>query len=54
MSRIKLAWHLAQTGNKTNAYRILQGKSEGKRPPGASRHRWLDNIKMQELRFSNH
>jgi hypothetical protein len=28
------------------AYRILVGKPEGKRPLGRSRHRWMDNIKM--------
>jgi hypothetical protein len=29
-----------------NAYRILVGKLEGKRPLGRSRRRWVDNIKM--------
>jgi hypothetical protein len=29
-----------------NAYRILVGKSEGRRPLGRPRHRWEDNIKM--------
>jgi hypothetical protein len=29
---------------KRNAYRILVGKPEGKRPLGRSRHRWEDNI----------
>jgi hypothetical protein len=29
-----------------NAYRILVGKSEGRRPLGRPRHRWVDNIKM--------
>jgi hypothetical protein len=29
-----------------NAYRILVGKPEGKRPLGRSRHRRKDNIKM--------
>jgi len=28
------------------AYRILVGKSGGKRPLGEPRHRWEDNIKM--------
>jgi len=27
-------------------YRVLVGKSEGKRPLGRSRHRWEDNINM--------
>jgi hypothetical protein len=33
-------------GAKGNAYRILVGKSEEKRPLGKSRHRWEDNIKI--------
>jgi hypothetical protein len=32
-------------GEKRNAYGILVGKPEGKRPPGRPRRRWLDNIK---------
>jgi hypothetical protein len=31
---------------KRNAYGILVGKLEGKRPLGRLRHRWLHNIKM--------
>jgi hypothetical protein len=33
-------------GPKMNAYRILVGKPEGKRPLGRSRRRSVDNIKM--------
>jgi hypothetical protein len=33
-------------GAKGNAYSILVGKPEGKRPLGKPRHRWVDNIKM--------
>jgi hypothetical protein len=29
-----------------NAYRILVGKPEGKRPLGRPRRRWMDNIKI--------
>jgi hypothetical protein len=29
-----------------NAYRILVGKPEGKRPLGRPRHGWVDNIRM--------
>jgi hypothetical protein len=31
---------------KRNAYRILVGKPEGKRPLGRPRRRWEDNIRM--------
>jgi hypothetical protein len=33
-------------GETKNAYRILMGKPEGKRPLGRLRRRWVDNIKM--------
>jgi hypothetical protein len=33
-------------GEKKNAYRILVGKPEGKRPLGRHRRRWEDNIRM--------
>jgi hypothetical protein len=33
-------------GEKRNAYRLLVGKPEGKRPLGRPRHRWMDNIRM--------
>jgi hypothetical protein len=31
---------------RRNAYRILGGMPEGKRPLGRPRRRWVDNIKM--------
>jgi hypothetical protein len=31
-------------GVKRNAYRILVGKPEGKRPLGRPRHRWVHNV----------
>jgi hypothetical protein len=43
---MRLAGHLARTGKKRNAYRISLGKPERKRPLERSRHRWVDNIKM--------
>jgi hypothetical protein len=33
-------------GEKRNAYMLLVGKLEGKRPLGKQRHRWVDNIKV--------
>jgi hypothetical protein len=33
-------------GETRNAYRILVGKPEGKRPQGRPRCRWVDNIRM--------
>jgi hypothetical protein len=33
-------------GEKRNAYSILVGKPEGKRPLGRPRRRWVDNIKI--------
>jgi hypothetical protein len=31
---------------KGEAYRVLVGKPEGKRPPGRPRRRWENNIKI--------
>jgi hypothetical protein len=31
-------------GEKRNAYRLMAGKPEGRRPLGRPRRRWLDNI----------
>jgi hypothetical protein len=36
-------------GEKRNVYRLLVGKSEGKRPLGRPSRRWIDNIKMNLL-----
>jgi hypothetical protein len=33
----------AAMGQKRNAYRLLVGKQEGKRPLGRPRRRWVDN-----------
>jgi hypothetical protein len=37
--RMRWAGHVARIGAKRNAYRILVGKLEGKRPLGRPRHR---------------
>jgi hypothetical protein len=44
--RMRWAVHVARMGEKRNAYSILVGKPEGKRPLGRPRSRWVDNIKM--------
>jgi hypothetical protein len=44
--RMRWARHVARMGEKRNAYRLLVGKPEGKRPLGRPRRRWVDNIKM--------
>ena len=33
-------------GGDRGIYRVLVGKTDGKRPLGRPRHRWEDNIKM--------
>jgi hypothetical protein len=38
--------NVARMAAKMNAYRLLVGKPEGKRPLGRQRRRWVDNIKM--------
>jgi hypothetical protein len=43
--RMRWAGHIAQMRKKRNAYRILVGKPEGKRPLGRPRRGWEDNIK---------
>jgi hypothetical protein len=44
--RMRWAGHVARMREKRNAYRLLVGKSEGSRPLGSPRHRWVDNIRM--------
>jgi hypothetical protein len=44
--RMRWAGHVARIGEKRNAYRILVGKPERRRPVGRPRRRWADNIKI--------
>jgi hypothetical protein len=44
--RMRWAEHVARMGEKRNAYRLLVGKPEGKRPLGRPRHMWVNNIRM--------
>jgi hypothetical protein len=48
LRRMRWAGHVARMRAKMNAYRILVGKPEAKRPLGQPQHtsRWVDNIKM--------
>jgi hypothetical protein len=48
--RMRWVGHVARMREKRNAYRILVGKPEGKRPLRRPRCRWVDNIKM-DLRY---
>jgi hypothetical protein len=47
--RMRWVEHVARMGEKRNAYRLLVGKPERKRPLGRPRRRWVDNIKMDLL-----
>jgi hypothetical protein len=47
--RMRWTGHVARMGEKRNAYRLLVGKAERKRPLGRPRHRWVDNIRMDLL-----
>jgi hypothetical protein len=44
--RTRWAGHVARMEEKRNAYRLLVGKPERKRPLGRPRRRWVDNIRM--------
>jgi hypothetical protein len=46
LRRMRWAGHVAHMREKRNAYRILVGKPEGKRPLGRRRRRWKNNINM--------
>ena len=43
---MRWAGHMARMGKEWGVYRVLVGKSEGKRPLGRPRRRWVDNIRM--------
>jgi hypothetical protein len=44
--RLRWARHVVCIGDSRDAYRLLVGKPEGRRPFARSRRRWEDNIKM--------
>jgi hypothetical protein len=51
--RMGSAGYVTRTGKKRNAYRVLVGKPERKRPLGRPGRRWEDDIKMEvtEMRW---
>jgi hypothetical protein len=44
--RMRWAGHVARMGEGRSVYRVLVGRSKGKRPLGRPRRRWQNNIKM--------
>jgi hypothetical protein len=44
--RMRWAGHVARMDEGRGVYRVLVGRSEGKRPLGRPRLRWEDNIKI--------
>jgi hypothetical protein len=50
--RMKWVGHVARMWEKRNAYRLLVGKPDGKRPLRRQRRRWVDNIEMDLLEMS--
>jgi hypothetical protein len=46
LRRMRLAGRVAQMSEKMNAYRILVGKPEEKRPLGRPRRRWVDSSEV--------
>jgi hypothetical protein len=43
---MRWAGQVARIGEKRNAYKLLVGKPEERRPLGKQRRRWVDNIRM--------
>jgi hypothetical protein len=44
--RFRWAWYVECMGDRSGAYGVLVGRTEGKRQLGTPRRRWEDNIKM--------
>jgi len=40
------AGHVARMDEERGVYRVLVGKTEGMRPLGRHKRRWVDNIRM--------
>ena len=44
--RIRWAGYVRRMGEERGVYRVLVGKTEGRRPLGKPRCRWIDNIRL--------
>ena len=44
--RMRWTGHVARMGERKGVYRVLVGKSEGKRPLGRPSYKWENNVKM--------
>jgi hypothetical protein len=42
IKEVEMGWHVARMVEKRNAYRILVGNPEGKRPLVRPRRRWVN------------
>jgi hypothetical protein len=51
---IRWTRHVTRMGAKRTAYRVLVGKSEGKRLLGRPRRKWVDNIRMDLIEIGWH
>jgi hypothetical protein len=51
--RMRWTGHVSRMGEKRNAYRLLVGRPEGRRPLGRPRCRWLDNARMDLVEVGN-
>ena len=48
--RMRWAGHAARMEQSRNAYRVLEGKPEGKRPLGRPRRTWEDDVIKMDLK----
>jgi hypothetical protein len=44
--RMRWVGHVARVGEERKVFKVLVGKSKGKRAHGKPRHRWVDGIRM--------
>jgi hypothetical protein len=49
--RMRWARNITRQGKKRNIYRILVGKPEGRKPPGRTRRRLVEIIKMDFIKM---